>query len=306
MCSFSTRIVLAGLLFIFMLYSNQGRLQSNLALITITKIILPSKSDQMARLYSPVYKITEYNASVDRDLAMNTAGLVSVEYPTSGLITAKVLLYSLTGQIQSVLRLNEEFASLCRDRPLCQFLVGEAYYLRKMDTAVPEYWRNTNLWYSLARSRPPAIKSQDDFANWQRFYNLLLKIRPDAPDAYFSLGDLYSAEGRWSDALPYLEKAVALDSSNGPYLCTLGIAEVNLHQDVDQGLALCARALVVDPNTLWLYGSVAEAYAQASRCIEAKRVLENARSHFPGSPDPGLWLNAFNFGKMGHCSGRDM
>ncbi len=84
---------------------------------------------------------------------------------------------------------------------------------------------------AIANANLIALRSDaDPIASESRLRNLLAS-QPDVPLLNFALGNLYAAQGRWSEAQSAYFKAFSLDSDNPDYAFNLAVSLDHLRQD---------------------------------------------------------------------------
>ncbi|PIU20614.1 MAG: hypothetical protein COT18_01355, partial [Elusimicrobia bacterium CG08_land_8_20_14_0_20_59_10] len=117
-------------------------------------------------------------------------------------------------------------------------------------------------------------------------YLAILRIDPGHKDALYSLGTLYAVGGRCALALPLLERALALDPSNGPGWNNLGLVQQALDRRAQARKAFL-MATAVSPDYAKAYANLAAAEAAAGDCAAADTHYQEARRlGYPASPPP--------------------
>ena len=83
---------------------------------------------------------------------------------------------------------------------------------------------------SLAQASLSGLRDPADPVQMESRLKVALADQPDAPHLYFSLGNLYARQNRWSDAQQAYFRAMSGDPENPDYLFNLAISLDRLHQ----------------------------------------------------------------------------
>ncbi|MCJ7644684.1 MAG: protein kinase [Candidatus Aminicenantes bacterium] len=124
--------------------------------------------------------------------------------------------------------------------------------------------------------------------NPEKKTRLLLELTgkyPQEKHARFELGNHYYAYGRYSEALPEFEKAVALDPNFGPALNMLGYAHAE-NGDYEKAEAAYERYISANPGDANPIDSLAELYLRMGRLDKAESKYREAldlKADFTGS-----------------------
>jgi tetratricopeptide (TPR) repeat protein len=107
-------------------------------------------------------------------------------------------------------------------------------YLRgnRSDLAEPLFQRALEIdpRNSLAQASLSGLRDPADPVQMESRLKVALADQPDAPHLYFSLGNLYARQNRWSDAQQAYFRAMSGDPENPDYLFNLAISLDRLHQ----------------------------------------------------------------------------
>jgi Flp pilus assembly protein TadD len=100
----------------------------------------------------------------------------------------------------------------------------------------------------------------------------------------FRKGIALLRDGHADDALPHMQRAVALEEQNPFYVSYLGLLTARTTNQVADGEELCRAALKMKRNEPQLYLNLAEIYVTAGRREDAADILvrgmKNARRDF--------------------------
>jgi Tfp pilus assembly protein PilF len=83
---------------------------------------------------------------------------------------------------------------------------------------------------SLAQASLSGLRAPADPVQMESRLKIALADQPDAPHLYFSLGNLYARQNRWSDAQQAYFRAMSGDPENPDYLFNLAVSLDRLHQ----------------------------------------------------------------------------
>ena len=92
----------------------------------------------------------------------------------------------------------------------------------------------------------------EDYARALWHLQRALEGRPDDPDIVLTIGNTYKRQGRWNDALQYLERAVVLDPSWNRPLFNLAQVQVWMRR-YDDAERTIRRALSNEPQDMLVY-----------------------------------------------------
>jgi len=275
-----------------------GTLRTNITQIETARIVSQQDQDALRRLY--------WNYDISKEYVADAMIPATEGFSSDGAITANVILAMLAGNYHDVTKIAASDFDGCLRRTVCRLLAGKANYILGLDEAAVPYWRETNLWRKLVGKVAETPRDQSDFVRLDRYYNILLDVYPDRPDAYFMLGSIRRSLGKWEESLPYFEHAVMLEDGEHPrYLCVLGEVLIVTDSDVTRGHALCKEALALDPDDMWLYDTAGRALSLSGACDEALNVFLLAVERFPNRTESQSWLDAFQAGRIGSCTSTD-
>ncbi len=159
--------------------------------------------------------------------------------------------------------------------------------LRKSNPTVIErlawdFWEDRISWEKMHVEAARYYHQQKDYTRAAREYRALINATPVNPSPYLLLGNLLMEQQRYSQALPYYQKAIALEPSALAYRM-LGSIYL-LENDADSALPALESALrfnTRDAQTLFL---LAQAYAMQEKYLPAKEAIRRVlaiRKDFP-------------------------
>ncbi|HVU16009.1 MAG TPA: TIR domain-containing protein [Candidatus Didemnitutus sp.] len=126
-----------------------------------------------------------------------------------------------------------------------------------------------------------------DYAHAAEQYRRLLELRPNSADAYGSLGLIYRRQGRWSDCLTNLRKAVELDPRNLRYRSSL-ISHLSAMRQYDEAEKEGRAALALIPDDLGLLGSMLS--ISFARTGSLREIVDWARQYHPKPEDEPAFI----------------
>ena len=102
-----------------------------------------------------------------------------------------------------------------------------------------------------------------------------IAINPAFGMAYYRLGEAYTRQLKWDEAIAPLQKSIWLNPYfSGPYLV---LGKVHLKKgDLSNAETILRRALQMDPNNFSGHHLLAQVLQQANRLEEAKKEFEMA------------------------------
>lgn len=268
--------------------------ESNWTLLQILQSIPQIDNEYIKKLYG-LYPKQESETTISFAVPEKDGGL------TYGEVNATSIAYGGQERLKELIELAEQNSTACYARPACRFLVGKAHYVSGNGAQAVEYWRDQDIWEHLVGTRTaPIPSSETELAELTRYYEVLLQIFPDKPNAYFMLGAIHRSVGLWDPAVMYFEQAVALENSPW-YVSTLGAALVQSAQNTERGLRLLELALAEQPDDIWIYESAARSYALAGECRRAREIYLQAEEVFPQRTEAVQWLAEFERGEIDGC-----
>ncbi|EEE43456.1 tetratricopeptide repeat protein [Roseibium alexandrii] len=92
-----------------------------------------------------------------------------------------------------------------------------------------------------------ALQQAGEFEKAQRIYKQAVKKAPNNADAVHLLGVTYRQLGYPTRALEYIQKAIALNPNQSVFYANLARAMMDMGSDVDSLLAVCNKALSLNP-----------------------------------------------------------
>ena len=131
-------------------------------------------------------------------------------------------------------------------------------------------------------------------ADLRRSEDLLGQISPDTPRSHWAKGQLLRAQGRYAEAIPQYDAAIALDRNLPGAYANLGHSKL-LTGSLDEVIPLLEQAIRLSPGDSdrgYWYDIVGLAHLLQSRTDEAIAWFEKARSASPGRPIPRVSLAA--------------
>jgi tetratricopeptide (TPR) repeat protein len=109
----------------------------------------------------------------------------------------------------------------------------------------------------------------------------VLSRNPDFADAHANLGEHYLTTGRFDEARPELERALALDPDHGPARFNLALLHTRTGAP-EQAERELRAAVARDPNDAAAHGLLGRALARQGRIEEALAELDTALEQEPG------------------------
>ena len=125
-------------------------------------------------------------------------------------------------------------------------------------------WRQTLVW-------------RDSMTLWRH----VLAVRPDTPQAHYSLGTHLSEEGKYAEAAEHFSAALRLRSDYSEARNNLGLALVQLRR-IDEAVSQYDRALRSDPANASVHSNLGLALAAEGRGAEAIEHYRRALEISPG------------------------
>ncbi len=93
-----------------------------------------------------------------------------------------------------------------------------------------------------------ALQQAGEFEKAQRIYKQAVKKAPNNADAVHLLGVTYRQLGYPKRALEYIQKAIEIDPNQAPFYANLARTMMDLGADADSLLAVCNKALTINPK----------------------------------------------------------
>jgi tetratricopeptide (TPR) repeat protein len=147
-----------------------------------------------------------------------------------------------------------------------QALGAETY--ARLEESFPGSWRTRQL-----HAEDAALRGNFDDA--LKLYQAALELRPNEPELYAALGELYLEHHTYDAAAGQLEKALALDASSVHTLYLLGRVYVET-RDNEKALPYLERALRFQPDLAEANSLLGTAYLRLGRAADAVPRLEKA------------------------------
>ena len=129
-------------------------------------------------------------------------------------------------------------------------------------------------------------------------YRTALQLSPEYPEALNNLGDALVRRKRFSEAIPYLEKAIDLDPRYASAYSNLGSALAQLNR-LDEAISHLKKAIEYKPGLADAHNNLGVALAISGRYAEAIPVLEEAAKLTGGNEPMILDLLARMYGETG-------
>ena len=179
---------------------------------------------------------------------------------------------------------------------------NEEEFVRAYQKAVnlnPSYlWNQMALGYAYLQQRKSALKALTEF---QR----VIAIAPDNPLGFEGVGSVYLMQGKWSEAIPQYQKALALAPDAATY-SNLGAAYFFL-QRYDEAVKMYEKAVQINANqNEELWGNLGDAYrwlGQAEKARGAyKKTIAIARMGSDAQSSGALGDIGLLYAKMGDQS----
>lgn len=98
------------------------------------------------------------------------------------------------------------------------------------------------------------------------------------------LGNIFYDAGKWAQAMPLYEQALALDDTNTDVIVDLGVCYRNVNK-LDEAMAMFARALKIDPNKKQALFNQAIVYGiDKGDKAKARAILKVFEAKYPDEP----------------------
>ncbi|MEP3049349.1 MAG: tetratricopeptide repeat protein [Roseibium sp.] len=120
-----------------------------------------------------------------------------------------------------------------------------------------------------------------EFEKAQRIYKQVLKKQPSNPDALNLLGVTYRQLGFPKRALEFIQKAIKVNPNQSVFYANLARAMMDLGTDPDSLLAICNKALSLNPREREARNMKAIALTSMKEFEEAELILQGLVVEFP-------------------------
>jgi tetratricopeptide (TPR) repeat protein len=147
-----------------------------------------------------------------------------------------------------------------------QALGAEAY--ARLEESFPSSWRAHHL-------RAEAAVLHGNLDDALKEYNAALELRPNEPELYAALGELYLDRHNYDAAESELQKALARDASNARTLYLLGRIHVEMRNN-EKAVPYLERSLRLQPDMAEANSLLGTAYLRLGRAADAIPKLEKA------------------------------
>jgi len=132
-----------------------------------------------------------------------------------------------------------------------------------------------------------------DLEKAQREYKKVLKKAPDNVDALHLLGVTYRQRGQARLAIDYIQQAIARNPNQAPFYANLARAMMDLDSDAQSLLAVCNKALSLNPREREARNIKGIALTKLKEFKEAEYIYQSLIVEFPD------YVDAYhNFGKL--------
>ncbi|WFE88107.1 tetratricopeptide repeat protein [Roseibium porphyridii] len=119
----------------------------------------------------------------------------------------------------------------------------------------------------------------------QRCYKQVLKKSPNHPDALHLLGVTYRQQGYPKRAVEYIQKAIKANSNQAPFYANLARAMMDIGTDPESLLAVCNKALLLNPKEREARNIKGIALTQLKEFNEAEMIFQELVVEYPNFSD---------------------
>lgn len=119
----------------------------------------------------------------------------------------------------------------------------------------------------------------------QRLYKQVLKKVPNNPDALHLLGVTYRQLGFPKRAIEYIQKAIKCNPNQAPFYANLGRAMMDLGTDPESLLAVCDKALSLNPREREARNMKGIALTKLKEFAEAEKLFQDLILEYPNFSD---------------------
>lgn len=130
-----------------------------------------------------------------------------------------------------------------------------------------------------------AYQQSGDFEKAQKQYRFVLKKAPNNPDALHLLGVTYRQLGKPDRAIEYIKKAISKNPNQAPFYANLARAMMDVGTDADSLLAVCSKALSINPREREARNMAAIALTRQKKFEEAEIILQELIGEDPNFND---------------------
>ncbi|WP_133950451.1 MULTISPECIES: lipopolysaccharide assembly protein LapB [unclassified Roseibium] len=130
-----------------------------------------------------------------------------------------------------------------------------------------------------------ALQQAGEFEKAQRIYKQAVKKAPNNADAVHLLGVTYRQLGYPKRALEYIKKAITIDPNQSPFYANLARTMLDLGTDPDSLLAVCNKALSLNPREREALNIKGIALTQKKEFEEAEMIFQSLIVEDPDNKD---------------------
>ncbi|MES0879346.1 tetratricopeptide repeat protein [Roseibium sp. SCP14] len=130
-----------------------------------------------------------------------------------------------------------------------------------------------------------AYQQSGEIEKAQRCYKQVLKKVPKNADALHLLGVTYRQQGFPKRAVDYIQRAIASNPSQAPFYANLARAMMDIGTDPESMLAVCNKALSLNPKEREARNMKGIALTTLSEYKEAEQIFQDLIVEFPDYPD---------------------
>ncbi|OJJ12349.1 hypothetical protein BKI51_12115 [Alphaproteobacteria bacterium AO1-B] len=130
-----------------------------------------------------------------------------------------------------------------------------------------------------------ALQQAGEFEKAQRIYKQAVKKAPNNADAVHLLGVTYRQLGYPKRALEYIKKAITIDPNQSPFYANLARTMLDLGTDSDSLLAVCNKALSLNPREREALNIKGIALTQKKEFEEAEMIFQSLIVEDPDNKD---------------------
>ncbi|WP_420338011.1 tetratricopeptide repeat protein [Roseibium sp.] len=130
-----------------------------------------------------------------------------------------------------------------------------------------------------------ALQQAGEFEKAQRIYKQAVKKAPNNADAVHLLGVTYRQLGYPKRALEYIQKAIEIDPNQAPFYANLARTMMDLGADADSLLAVCNKALTINPKEREARNIAGIALTDKKQFEEAEYIFQSLLVEDPDNED---------------------
>lgn len=167
-------------------------------------------------------------------------------------------------------------AQFLSDDPEALYFLARSYQMLAAECFRAEAQAAPDSWHTHV-VKAEAYQLRNDNAQATSEYETALQLKPEAPEIYEALGDLFIQNNQPDRALAALEKALELEPARARTLYLLGELYIN-QRDEQRAILYLQKALRYDANLTEAHAYLARAYLHEGQSAEAAAEVQKALS----------------------------